>query len=178
MVSALLDLSSGEVRHEFTEVHGAKSAIRRREFDDPVEPPRAAQNSGVECGRVVCCGDHYNSLLCSEAVQAIQQVRQTHPGWREPGGMPRKGAVDVLQYNHRRCVARGDLEHALEVEIVRFFAKQSYRMAVELAPVEHGANYTRFPVPRRPMEEVPTAKRQTASFEPLLTLKESFKIFS
>src|ERR1039457_102326 len=120
----------GQVRNEFAEVRRAKSAIRDWEFHDAIEPSGSPENSGVKSRGIV--GDRYDddAFLCSEAVQAIEKMRQTHSCWRELGRRLREGTVNVLEHNYGRSVARSDLEHSLEMIVVRLVTKQGNRVAV------------------------------------------------
>src|SRR5271170_7928678 len=106
-----MNLCRRKVRNKFTEVGAAQLTIWRREFHDSVESPWSPQDSRVESRWLVGGGDNNDSLLSSQAIQAIQQVRQAHLGWRQLRRHLRKGAVDILEHNQRRSVARGDLEH-------------------------------------------------------------------
>src|ERR1700678_798211 len=81
MVDSALNLFLRQIRNKFAEISGAKFAVGHTKFHDAVEASGSSQNRGVESSRVVRRGHHNYALLCSHAVQAIQQTRQTYSGW-------------------------------------------------------------------------------------------------
>jgi|SRR5271155_4035219 len=127
LVNTILNLCRRKVRNKFTEVGGAHLATWHREFHDPVESSRPPQDSRVQSCWNVGGGDNDDSFLRSQAVQAIQQVRQTDFGWRQLRWHLRKGAVDILKHNQRRSVVCGELKHSFEIVVIGLLAKQGNR---------------------------------------------------
>ena len=71
-----------------------------REFHDAIESSWSPENSGVKSRRIVGGCDHNDAFLRSQAVQAIEEMRQTDLRWRELGWHLREGTVDVLEHNN------------------------------------------------------------------------------
>ena len=163
-----------EVGVHVMEVCISQGRRRIREIDNSVEPSRTTQNRRIKEEGLIRRCDHHNPLACCDAVEAVQQILQTHICGRFTSS--RKCAIQVFEENHGGTFLLRGIEQVIKITITGALIKQPHRERAQTLAAHHGANGSGLTVAWRTVKQIPATVRNSLFAEPRFTLPKGLKI--